>query len=83
MSRQEATAAATGGTHVPSAFEAALLVSAWAHETGRKREPWQEDMYVALLRAWKVKVYGARMHGKAAVKRDVEDLDRWLNEQDR
>lgn len=49
MSKAEATAAAIGGVVASSSFEAALLVSAWANETGRELEDWQFDAYQALV----------------------------------
>lgn len=80
MSDAEATAAAIGGVVAPSSFEAALLVSAWANETGRQLEDWQFDAYQALVAGNGVTVTAGRMHGKAQALRDAEDLARWLND---
>ena len=78
MSRQEATAAAIGGVVAPSSFEAALLVSAWAEENGKKLEDWQFDAYQALVEGKGARVSFGRMHGKAQAVRDADDLARWL-----
>jgi hypothetical protein len=81
VNRAEATAAAIGGTVVPARFEAALLVSAWAHETGRSLSQQQTDLLVELAVSRKVSLVAARKLGKASALRDAEEFAHWLAQQ--